>query len=166
MKINPNFSSFNISSKGMSIQKKQMDVITENIANTSTTRTEDGTPYKRKYISVEFEKDNFPLNPFKNLQSGFRTTNSKHLMPVSYYDQMDNTIDDSNFITKENSDNSEGELVYMPDHPDSDQDGYVHMPNVNIVTEMVNMISASRNFEANLTAFNSAKQIAKDSLEI
>jgi len=166
MKINPNFSSFNISSKGMSIQKKQMDVITENIANTSTTRTEDGTPYKRKYISVEFEKDNFPLNSFKNFQSGFRTTNPNHLKPQSYYENSVNDLGESKFKTKENTDNSEGELVYIPDHPDADEDGYVQMPNVNIVTEMVNMISASRNFEANLTAFNSAKQIAKDSLEI
>ena len=166
MKINPNFSSFNISSKGMSIQKKQMDVITENIANTSTTRTENGTPYKRKYISVEFEKNNFPLNSGNIIQTGFRTTNSDHLNPLSYNGKIDDNIEESKFTTKENTDNSLGELVYMPDHPDSNEDGYVQMPNVNIVTEMVNMISASRNFEANLTAFNSAKQIAKDSLEI
>ena len=74
--------------------------------------------------------------------------------------------DNINFNAMENVDNSEGELVYMPDHPDANEDGYVHMPNVNVITEMVDMISASRSFEANLTAFNAAKQIAKDSLEI
>lgn len=166
MKINPSFSSFNVSSKGMSIQKKQMDIISENIANTSTTRTENGTPYKRKYISVEFEKNNFPLNSLTSLQSGFRTTNPDHLRPINHDNLFNNNLDEYNIVTKENTDNTEGDLVYMPDHPDSDEDGYVQMPNVNIVTEMVNMISASRNFEANLTAFNSAKQIAKDSLEI
>jgi flagellar basal-body rod protein FlgC len=166
MKINPKFSSFNISSKGMSIQKKQMDIISENIANTSTTKTEDGSPYKRKYISVEFEKNNFSLNPRTSLQSGFRTTNPNHLSPIDHNNSFNNNIDEYNLVTKENTDNTQGDLVYMPDHPDSDEDGYVQMPNVNIVTEMVNMISASRNFEANLTAFNSAKQIAKDSLEI
>ena len=75
MTIKPNFSSFRISSKGMSIQKQQMNVITENIANTSTTKTEDGTPYKRKYISVEFEKNNFKSNgQFDNLKTGFKST--------------------------------------------------------------------------------------------
>ena len=163
MKINPSFSSFNISSKGMSIQKKQMDVITENIANTSTTRTEDGSPYKRKYISVEFEKNNFQNNVNKFYGSGFRGANTNNLGHTN----LDPSIaSNNNFNVTEETDNTEGELVYMPDHPDADEDGYVQMPNVNIITEMVNMISASRNFEANLTAFNAAKQIAKDSLEI
>ncbi len=80
MTIKPNFSSFRISSKGMSIQKQQMNVITENIANTSTTRTEDGTPYKRKYISVEFEKNNFKsAGQFDNLKAGFK---SHHLIII------------------------------------------------------------------------------------
>ena len=76
------------------------------------------------------------------------------------------TVTIVNFKAIENVDNSEGELVYMPDHPDANEEGYVNMPNVNVITEMVDMISASRSFEANLTAFNAAKQIAKDSLEI
>jgi flagellar basal-body rod protein FlgC len=164
MTIKPNFSSFSISSKGMSIQKQQMNVITENIANTSTTRTEDGTPYKRKYISVEFEKNNLKsAGQFDNLQAGFKSSRSNHVISNKH---TSNSVDEINFTAKELTDNSEGELVYMPDHPDADEDGYVTMPNVNIVTEMVDMISASRSFEANLTAFNAAKQIAKDSLEI
>lgn len=164
MTIKPNFSAFRISSKGMSIQKQQMDVITENIANTSTTRTEDGTPYKRKYISVEFEKNNFKnARQSDNLKIGFLSNNNSHINQNKY---ASNSVDDINFSANELTDNSDGELVYMPDHPDADDDGYVSMPNVNIVTEMVDMISASRSFEANLTAFNAAKQIAKDSLEI
>ncbi len=164
MTIKPNFSSFRISSKGMSIQKKQMDVITENIANTSTTRTEDGTAYKRKYISVEFEKNNFIQgNQINNLKAGYSSNNSNHIQQSQFGSS---EVEDINFTAKENVDNSEGELVYMPDHPDANEDGYVSMPNVNVVTEMVDMISASRSFEANLTAFNAAKQIAKDSLEI
>jgi flagellar basal-body rod protein FlgC len=59
-----------------------------------------------------------------------------------------------------------GELIYMPDHPDADQNGYVKMSNVNVINEMVDMIAASRSYEANLTAFNSSKQMAKDSLDI
>lgn len=164
MKINPNFSAFHISSKGMKVQKRRMDVITENIANTSTTKTEDGTPYKRKYISVEFEKNNFSNNSNNNLNIGFKSNRSNHLTPVNMKAEDDYTNMDLKMDEK--SDNSKGELVYMPDHPDANEDGYVEMPNVNIVTEMVDMISASRSFEANLTAFNSAKQIAKDSLGI
>jgi len=164
MKINPSFSAFKISSKGMSIQKKQMDIITQNIANTSTTKTEDGSPYKRKYISVEFEKEQLQNNPFQNMNTGFKTSSGRHIKPAQFNSTIEN--ESLNFNTKENIDNSEGELVYMPDHPDSNEDGYVEMPNINIVTEMVDMISASRSFEANLTAFNAAKQIAKDSLEI
>ena len=165
MTINPNFSAFRISSKGMSIQKQQMDLITENIANTNTTKTDDGSPYKRKYISVEFEKDNFQANnSYKNMMTGFKTSSANHFSPL----QASNLAEgkNTNFEAKENVDNSEGELVYMPDHPDANEDGYVLMPNVNVITEMVDMISASRSFEANLTAFNAAKQIAKDSLEI
>lgn len=164
MKINPNFSAFRISSKGMSIQKKQMDTITENIANTSTTRTKDGTPYRRKYISVEFEKDNFNATSSLNNQVGFKSSRSKHfsLNSINQAAEQQNI----NFEAKENTDDSKGEIVFMPDHPDANEDGYVEMPNVSVVTEMVDMITASRSFEANLTAFNAAKQIAKDSLEI
>ena len=83
MNINPNFSAFRISSKGMSIQKTQMDTITENIANTSTTRTEDGTPYKRKFISVEFEKNSFQENMRStNVLSGFKTSHKNHMAPI------------------------------------------------------------------------------------
>lgn len=165
MKINPNFSAFKISSKGMSIQKRQMDAITENIANSSTTKTEDGTAYKRKYISVEFEKNKLDQNNLSgHMDVGFRSNSPYHIDPISMNKQA--ATDNINFTAKENIDNTEGELVYMPDHPDANEDGYVQMPNVNIVTEMVDMITASRSFEANLTAFNAAKQIAKDSLEI
>ena len=164
MKINPNFSAFRISSKGMSIQKKQMDTITENIANTSTTRAEDGQPYRRKFISVEFEKDNFNAVSSLNNRVGFKSNRSNHISLNSL-----NKVSEQpniNFKATENTDDSKGEIVFMPDHPDANEDGYVEMPNVSVVTEMVDMITASRSFEANLTAFNAAKQIAKDSLEI
>ncbi len=155
MEIKPNFSSFKISSKGMSIQKKKMELITENIANTSTTKTENGTPYQRKYISVSEEKSNFDNNmisPFANV--GFPQ------------DGIENFDPDLSLKISEQIDKTEGDLVYMPEHPDANEDGYLEMPNVSVVTEMVDMISASRSFEANLTAFNAAKQMAKDSLEI
>jgi len=160
MKISPNFSAFKISSKGMSIQKKKMELITENIANTSTTKTADGSPYKRKYISVIQEKEAFNnRNSLPAIKSGFALNSLKS-------NGIENFDPELNVRVNEHSDNTEGDLIYMPDHPDSNEEGYVQMPNVNVVTEMVNMISASRSFEANVTAFNAAKQMAKDSLEI
>ena len=160
MKINPNFSAFKISSKGMSIQKRKMELITENIANTSTTKTADGTPYKRKYISVTQEKESFKkMNSLSTLKSGFALNSLK---PVG----VENFDPGLTVRINENTDNTEGDLLYMPDHPDANEDGYVQMPNISVVTEMVDMISASRGFEANLTAFNAAKEIAKNSLGI
>jgi flagellar basal-body rod protein FlgC len=165
MEILPNFSAFKISSKGMSIEKKRMELITENIANTSTTKTDKGTPYQRKYISVREEATNLANKislPLKN--SGFALNNIKSDGYAS--SDVENFDPNLNLKITEQTDKSEGELVYMPDHPDANEDGYVQMPNISVVTEMVDMIAASRSFEANLTAFNSAKQIAKDSLEI
>lgn len=165
MKINPNFSAFKISSRGMSIQKKKMELITENIANTSTTKTSEGKPYQRKFISVFLEKNKFQdlqANNSNNFKTGFYYNNSKQPLLGSPND----SISEGDIKITEETDKSKGELVYMPDHPDANEEGYVEMPNVSVVTEMVDMIAASRSFEANMTAFNAAKQIAKDSLGI
>ena len=166
MKISPNFSAFQISSRGMSIQKKRMELITENIANTSTTKTENGKPYQRKYISVMQEQEKF-RNRINNqnikINAGLRLTKLNHQLPNELETNYDNK--DGLKVTEE-VDKSDGDLVFMPDHPDANEEGYVLMPNVSVVTEMVEMISASRSFEANLTAFNAAKEIAKNSLSI
>ena len=160
MKITPNFLSFRISAKGMSIQKKKMELVTENIANMSTTKTADGKPYKRKYLVVKQIEGNKKTIPLRKSLTG---DVFNELMPVRR-----NSLEDAekNIITEVKEDGKDGELVYMPDHPDANEDGYVQMPNVNVVTEMVDMIAASRSFEANVAAFQASKQIAKNSLEI
>lgn len=163
MKINPNFRAFDISAKGMGLEKKKMDLIAENIANINTTKTEDGTAYKRKYIRIT-ENENF--------QQNLSTANSSIKLKVNVGDHIERpdkltfSNDSDNLTSETMKDDSAGEKVFLPEHPDADADGYVQMPNINVVTEMVDMIAASRGYEANLTAFNSAKQIAKDSLEI
>jgi len=164
MKINPNFSAFNISAKGMGAQKKKMGLVAENIANTDTTRTKDGTPYKRKYLVVQQNKS---FNRNLRLQTGtlqLSVNDPEHISSPQIIVQDRNN--GSNIKTEVVSDKSQGELVYLPDHPDANKDGYVQMPNVNVITEMVDMIAASRSYEANLTAFNASKQIAKDALQI
>lgn len=161
MKIGPNLSGFGISAKGMSVQKKRMDIVAENIANASTTKTQNGQPYKRKFLLVEEGKNKINNN-----------TGSKFQMEISsagHIQGLGSAKEDLNYNgieTKIQQDSTVGELVYMPEHPDANKEGYVQMPNVDVVTEMIDMITATRNYEANLTAFNASKQIAKDSLEI
>ncbi len=163
MKVNLNFSGFNISAKGMSIQRKKMDLIAENIANVDTTKTAEGTTYQRKYLVVNGEKQvNAPAS-FQN-ELRLKTTDPEHIFKE--IEIKPDAIDGKVVNIQENKDTEPGNMVYMPDHPDADEKGYVMMPNVNIVTEMVDMIAATRSYESNMTAFNAAKQVAKDSLEI
>jgi len=150
----------------MSIQKKKMDIIAENVANNSTTRTEKGTEYKRKYLQVNSE--NKFQNQFNTEAASVKLNKTRdgHITSpgsISFSSGNDNSRGVEGQVM---TDQSEGEQLYMPEHPDANDDGYVTMPNVNVVNEMVDMISATKNFEANLTAFNASKQIAKDSLEI
>lgn len=166
MKVNNNFFGMNITAAGLSVQRKKMNLISENIANSSTTKAEDGKPYQRKILIVSQSEIN------GDLSGAVETPSIK--MNVSRGDHM---TDFNNVFANEAESNSGietemvkdakiGDIVYMPDHPDADDNGYVQMPNVNIVTEMVDMISATRSYEANLTAFNSSKQMVKDTLEI
>lgn len=164
MKINPNISGFDISSKGLAIQRKKMNLIAENIAYADNVRTEDGQPYKRKYLSV-VSKDTPMFSNKMNINQGIPliTSDDSH---ISSNSPINITYESEDIITNEKTDQMGGEVLYMPDHPDADQNGYVKMSNVNVINEMVDMIAASRSYEANLTAFNSSKQMAKDSLDI
>lgn len=164
MKIGGTYNSFNISSKGLSLQRKKMDIIAQNIANAESTRTESGEAYKRKSI-----KPTIIENPNQNLlppQNTIRLTTTKpeHIMTPGNM-----TITNNGPIGTEIDiieDNSPGELIFMPNHPDSDQNGFVESSNVSIINEMVEMIEATRNYEANLKALNASKEMIKDSLEI
>ncbi len=169
MKIGDSLFGLKISSAGLSVQRKKMNLIAENIANASTTKTDEGTPYQRKFVVMKAEE-----NPFvQNLNNAGATlkmaaTNQNHISNSSGNNFGNNEIlgQSAGISSEELKDKSAGETVYMPEHPDADKDGFVKMPNVNIITEMVDMIAATRSYEANLTALNSAKQMAKDSLEI
>lgn len=170
MKISDNFFGIKISAMGLSLQRKRMNLISENIANTNTTKAQDGLPYQRKFLVVK--QDKTPLNGAEynpgGVQGGMlrmNTTNPDHIAftPAQEPGAADSSTGLNGSVEK---DKKEGDMVYMPEHPDADADGYVHMPNVNIVTEMVDMIAATRSYESNLTALNSSKQMAKDTLEI
>ncbi|MFA7229060.1 MAG: flagellar basal body rod protein FlgC [Melioribacteraceae bacterium] len=167
MKVLGSLFGLNFSSRGMSIQRKKMDLISQNIANADTVRTETGEPYKRKYIKVEAEQNSF----VKNLSSEgamlkLSTSNQNHMSISSGTQDMSISGDLGSVNMNEMVDEKQGDQVYMPDHPDADEKGYVQMSNVSILNEMVDMIAATRSYEANLQALNSSKQMIKDSLEI
>lgn len=166
MKILGSLFGFGISARGMSIQRKKMELIAQNIANADTIRTENGEPYQRKYLKVQEEKTSFASKlAIEGQILKLNTTNENHFSGVKTKDVSLPPVHD-NVEINELTDEKPGEIVYMPDHPDADKNGYVQMSNVNIINEMVDMIAATRAYEANLTALNSSKQMVKDSLEI
>lgn len=145
------FTSFDICASGMTAQRLRSDIISENIANVSTTRTAEGGTYRRKTV-VFTEKHS---NAFNNLLLSN--------MGVRGSGVAGNGVKVSNIVEDYET---EMNMVYDPSHPDADENGYVTYPNVNVVTEMTNLISASRSYEANVTAFNAAKAMASKGLEI
>jgi len=136
------------SASALTAQRLRMDTISQNIANANTTRTENGTPYRRKVVLFEEREGKAPFSQYLNDAEG------------SY--SAGNGVRVSEIV----EDNAPLKLVYDPGNPDADQNGYIQMPNVDIVTEMVNMISATRAYEANVTALNSTKSMAVKALEI
>ncbi len=140
------FSAMNVAATGMTAQQLRMDVIAENIANASTTRTQDGTAYRRKQV-VFTEKN---TTSFDNILNGY----------------MDHYKPNGVKVTQIVEDQSDLRLVYEPDNPDANEDGYVEYPNVDTVTEMTNLIDSSRAYEASVTSFNAAKSIAMKGLEL
>ena len=140
------FKSMAISSSGLSAQRLRMNTLSANLANANTTRTEEGGPYKRRDVVFSASPTGSPFEDFLN------GTNGAQLSKVKVVDIHEDT--------------KEPRLVFDPTHPDADGEGYVEMPNIQVMTEMVNMITATRAYEANATAVNEAKQMAVKSLEI
>lgn len=139
------FGAMDISATGMTAQQVRTDIISQNIANVNTTRDAKGNAYKRK--TVVFEEKSYPT--FEESLS-FATGHTGKGVKV----------------TEIVEDPSEGRMVYDPSHPDADKDGYVTYPNVNTVTEMTNLIDATRAYEANVTVLNSTKGMALKALDI
>lgn len=141
------YSGMNISSSGMTAQRLRMDTIAQNIANVNTTRDEDGNVYRRKTVVFQ-EKSSKAFG--KVFAERLDAARGKGVKVVA--------------ITKDEE--TPLNMVYDPSHPDADEDGYVSYPNVNTVTEMTNLIDASRAYEANVTAFNASKSLALKGLEV
>ena len=146
------FGGIDAAASGLTAERLRMDVISNNIANVNSTRTVDGGPFKRKYVI--FQPREAEKNSFSAMLEGAMTNGGK------------NRAGDGVRAIGIGTDDSMGKLVYDPGHPDANADGYVELPNVDIVTEMVDMITASRAYEANVTTINAAKSMAQQALNI
>ena len=141
------FSSLDTSASALTAQRLRMDVISQNMANVDTTRTENGGPYQRKVVLFQ--------------EIGSKASFAQYLGKA-----MDSDVGKGVRVTKIVNDETPGSRIYDPTHPDADEDGYVTNSNVNVVEEMVNMISANRSYEANITAINTTKAMIAKTLEI
>lgn len=118
-------------------QRQRMNIIVSNMANVHTTRAEDGEPYRRKDLIFEVEE----INPGDESLQGVR-------------------------VAEVVKDNSPFKVIYDPSHPDADQNGYVKLPNVEVLEEMVNMLMTFRAYEASITSFNTTKNMFMKLLEL
>lgn len=144
------FSSMNISASALTAEKTRIDIISKNMANVNTTRTNGGVPYRRQ-VPVFQEEKNSRFSSFLNKEID-KQNRGNELGGVR--------------ISKIVEDETPFKLKYEPGHPDADADGYVKMPNVDTVKEMVDMISAQRGYDANITAINSSKSMLMKALDI
>jgi flagellar basal-body rod protein FlgC len=165
MRIGEVFSGIDVSARGMKAQRRRMDAIAENIANVDTTRTEKGGPYRRKIVQIREGAQQTFGRILAWSGMALDATDERHFQTggAGFSDAVRLPGAVESALTE---DQNAFKIVHEPSHPDADANGDVLMPNVNVVTEMVDMISASRSYEANVTAINAAKAIAKDSLEI
>ncbi len=154
------------SAQGLSIQRARMNTTARNIANAETTRTEEGGPYRRRRVLVEEEATK---GGFRNMvrQAGARLARTNKLHLPARSERVSRNIELATVTHEETVDPASSyKLVHDPSHPDADNDGYVKMPDVEIVTEMVDMMAATRAYEANTVAISAAKKMAQDALEI
>jgi flagellar basal-body rod protein FlgC len=135
-------SGIDVTAGALNAQKTRLDIVAQNIANAQTTRGPDGLPYQRKTVSFETEL----------LRQQGAPANAASVQGVR--------------VGSIQTDNTPGQRIYDPSHPDADANGYVTMPNVNMAYEMVDLMTASRAYEANLSVVKNAKQMAMKALEI
>jgi flagellar basal-body rod protein FlgC len=135
-------SGIDVTASALNAQKTRLDIVAQNIANAQTTRGPDGLPYQRKIVSFETE-----LLRQTGQAAGGRSIQSVRVNGI-------------------NADTTPGQRVYDPQHPDAGKDGYVVMPNVNMAYEMVDLMTASRAYEANLSVVKNARQMALKALDI
>ena len=168
-------SSMKISASALTATRLRMDVIAENVANINTTRTESGDPFRRKFVvyqAREPQREELTFdrafiraqdhrdNVFERARSGDAPT------PSTPYPATESRAGHGVRVVRIAEDMSEFRFDYNPSHPDADENGFVRMPNIEVVQEMVDMMAAFRAYEANITALNTFKDMAMRTLEI
>lgn len=138
-------SAMKIGASGLTAQRMRMDTIASNLANIETTRTPEGGPYKRKDVMFTA----LPLEDFSETFKGALTEQVRQVM-----------------VTEVVEDQSAPTMIFNPNHPDANEEGYVAMPNINLMEEMVNLINATRSFEANIQSINAAKSMALRAIDL
>ena len=168
------FNAMNTSASGLTAQRLRMDVIAQNIANATTTGTPEGGPYRRKTVIM----DSVPMQRFDDVLDSALARNqlTQGRRAFNRFDDVADLVKRHQNpmgnhpggvqVTQIRTDHHPGPLVYDPTHPHAREDGYVEMPNVNIVYEMVNMMSASRSYEANMTALSTTRAMITSTLQI
>jgi flagellar basal-body rod protein FlgC len=142
------FDALNVSATGLTAERLRMDVTAENLANAQTTRGADGQPYRRKEVVLgEIAQGGFGSQLAAAMGRGGGRAGGVEVQAIT-------------------EDATPGKLVYDPGHPDANAEGYVQMPNVDTVAEMVDLITASRAYEANVTAMQAAKQMFTKTLDL
>lgn len=146
-----------VSATALTATRLRMDVIAENMSNINTTRTANGEPYRRRFVV------------FEEIENDQRKSFSSYFNEANSYSALKRTGTNSYGgvrVSAIGEDPSEFKLDYNPNHPDANEDGYVRLPNVEVVQEMVDMMSAYRAYEANITALNTYKDMAVKTLEL
>ena len=140
------FSSIDVSASGMSAQRQRTELLVENLANSETTRTPEGGPYRRK--DAIFAEDS-GMGSFSSAMDSALGTNISGVM-----------------VSEVSVDDSAPDLRYMPGHPDANKDGYVAFPKINPAEDMVDLLDASRGYEANVAAISAVKDMINKSLDL
>jgi flagellar basal-body rod protein FlgC len=143
------FDAIDVSGSGLSAERLRMDVTSENLANAQTTKGADGQPYRRKVVVLQEAGGQGSFGTVLKTAMGNASSPARGV-------QVSGIVQDSSDLKR----------IYDPGHPDADKNGYVTMPNVNTVTEMTDLISASRAYEADVTAMQTAKQMFSKTLDI
>jgi flagellar basal-body rod protein FlgC len=162
------FSGLTISASGMRAERIRQDVIASNLANAETTRSDKGGPYRRQFVVVKeaSEERDTRLVENQGALSGASTQPGHLPIPGGALPRDERFAGSGVAVAEIREDSRPPKLVYDPSHPDADAKGYVAMPNVNVVEEMTNMISATRAYEANVTAFNATKGMLSQGLQL
>lgn len=156
--------SFDISGYGLSAQRVRVNTISSNIANAQTTRTDEGGPYRRQEVvfkAVDFNKVYNQALESETSQLGYSDPLKEGLSGLKPTPAITSVVVDK--ITR---DDAAPKMKYDPSHPDADTNGYVAYPNINPVIEMADLVEATRSYQANVAAFESAKNMASGAITI